>query len=74
MDGSNRLFMEATVAKFIYLDDEGVLIGALSRSCGFRQIYNWGLDYHDEEYNDKIKSKILENNGDKTWSSVSNST
>ena len=26
MDGFNRLFMEATVAKFIYLDEEGVLI------------------------------------------------
>ena len=32
MNGFNRLFMEATVAKFIYLDKEGGLIGALSRS------------------------------------------
>ena len=38
MDGFNRLFIDATVTKFIYLDEEGGLIGALSRSCGFRQM------------------------------------
>ena len=26
MDGFNRLFMEATVAKFMYLDEEGGLL------------------------------------------------
>ena len=54
MDGFNRLFMEATVAKFIYLDEEGGLTGAWSRSSEFRHIENWGLDYDDEEYNAKI--------------------
>ena len=38
MDGFDRFFMETTVAKLIYLDEEGSLIEALSRSCGFRQI------------------------------------
>ena len=54
MDGFNRLFMEATVDMFIYLDEEDGLIGALSRSWWFRQIENWGLDNDDEGYNDKI--------------------